>query len=189
MRKENRSLVSLPKSGKEMTMRNALVRNSLVLAAVFAAAAGPAAAADTAAAVQKTLQADYDARDQAVARRDITATLSHYAPNFVGVSRTGQTHGLPEERADFLATFSLPARPGVTHSTIQKLTLAKAGTEADVSLHRLGSLSLTDPQTHASRTVILNGTYQDIWVKHAGVWLLAREQEISVTASLNGKPL
>ncbi len=184
MRKENRTLVSLPKSGKGIMMRNVLV-----LAAVFAVAAGPAVAADTAASVQKTLQADYDARDQAVARRDIAATLSHYAPNFVGVSRTGQTHGLPEERADFLATFHLPARPGVTHSTIQKLTLAKAGTEAGVSLHRLGSLSLADPQTHTSRTVVLNGTYQDVWVKHAGVWLLAREQEVSVAASLNGKPL
>lgn len=170
-------------------MRIVLVREVLILAAVFAAAAGPAGAAETTAAVQKTLQADYDARDQAVARRDITATLSHYAPNFVGVSRTGQAHGLPEERADFLATFNLPARPGVTHSTIQKLTLAKAGTEADVSLHRLGSLSLTDPQTHVSRTVILNGTYQDVWIKHAGIWLLTREQTVSVAATLNGKPL
>lgn len=183
MRKENRTLVSLPKSGKGIMMRNVLV-----LAAVFAVAAGPTLAADTAS-VQKTLQADYDARDQAVARRDIAATLAHYAPNFVAVGRTGQTHGLPEERADFQATFNLPARPGVTHSTVQKLTLTKAGTEADVSLHRLGSLSLTDPQTHTSRTVVLNGTYQDVWVKHAGVWLLAREQEVSVAASLNGKPL
>lgn len=165
------------------------MRNALTLVALFAAAAGPAGAADTAAAVQRTLQADYDARDQAVARRDITATLAHYAPNFVAVSRTGQTHGFQEERADFLATFGLPARPGVTHSTIQKLTLTKAGTEADVSLHRLGSLSLTDAKTHTSRTVVLNGTYQDVWVKRSGVWLLAREQEISVAASLNGKPL
>lgn len=167
-----------------MTMKNALV-----LAAVLAAAAGPVMAADTAGSVQKTLQADYDARDQAVARHDITATLLHYAPSFVGVSRTGQAHGFQEERTDFLATFHLPARPGVTHSTIQKLTLTKAGTEAGVSLHRLGSLSLTDPQTHVSRTVILNGTYQDVWVRHTGVWQLVREQEISVAASLNGKPL
>ena len=115
--------------------------------------------------------------------------LAHYAPNFVGVSRTGQTHGLQEERADFLATFSLPAQPGVTHSTIQKLTLAKAGAEANVSLHRLGSLSVTNPQTHVSQTVVLNGTYQDVWVKRSGGWLLAREQEISVAASMNGKPL
>ncbi len=165
------------------------MRKTFALAALFAALTGPAFAAPTPAAVQKTLQADYDARDQAVARRDISATLAHYAPNFVGISRTGQTHGLQEERADFQATFALPARPGVTHSTIQKLTLAKAGTEADVSLHRLGSLSLPDPQTHVSRTIVLNGTYQDVWVKHSGGWLLAREQEISVAASLNGKPL
>ncbi len=169
-------------------MRNALVQSAVILAALVAVAVGPAVAADTAA-VQKTLQADYDARDQAVARRDIAATLAHYAPTFVGVSRTGQTHGLAEERADFQATFALPARPGLTHSTIQKLTMTKSGTEADVSLHRLGSLSITDPQTHVSRTVVLNGTYQDVWVKHTGVWLLTREQEISVAASLDGKPL
>ena len=165
------------------------MRIAFALAALFAAIAGPVVAAETPAAVQKTLQADYDARDQAVAKRDIAATLAHYAPNFVGVSRTGQTHGLQEERADFQATFSLPAQPGVTHSTIQKLTLTKAGTEADVSLHRLGSLSVTNPQTHVSQTVVLNGTYQDVWFKRSSVWLLAREQEISVAASLNGKPL
>ena len=165
------------------------MRIVFALAALFAALAGPAWAADTPDAVQKTLQADYDARDQAVARRDISATLAHYAPNFVGISRAGQTHGFQEERADFQETFNLPVRPGVTHSTIQKLTLTKAGTEADVSLHRLGSLSLPDPQTHVSRTIVLNGTYQDVWVKRSGGWLLAREQEISVAASLNGKPL
>ncbi len=161
----------------------------LVLAALLIAAPVSALAADTAASVQKTLQADYDARNKAVARRDIAGTLAHYAPGFVAVSRTGQTHGLAEERADFLATFSLPAQPGVTQSTIQKLTLLKAGTEADVSLHRLGSLNLIDPQTHASRTVVLNGTYQDVWAKHAGIWMLTREQEISVSATMNGKPL
>jgi len=164
------------------------MRDFLVAAALLTAALGPVEAADTAA-VQRTLQANYDARDKAVARRDIGTTLAHYAPDFVGVSRTGKTHGLQEEKADFQATFALPAQPGVTHSTIQKLTLAKAGTEADVSLHRLGSLSLPGPQTHASRTVLLNGTYQDVWVKRPAGWMLAREQEVSVTATLNGKPL
>ena len=67
--------------------------------------------------------------------------------------------------------------------------MMKSGTEADVSLHRLGSLSITNPQTHVSQMVVLNGTYRDVWVKHAGVWLLTREQEVSVAASLDGKPL
>jgi len=182
-RKENRISISLPKLGKKTKMRA-----YFMAAALLAAALGPVEAADTAA-VQRTLQANYDTRDKAVARHDIGATLAHYAPDFVGVSRSGKTHGLQEEKADFQATFALPAQPGVTHSTIQKLTLAKAGTEADVSLHRLGSLSVTDAQTHVSRTVILNGTYQDVWVKHSSGWLLAREQEISVIATLNGKPL
>ena len=158
-------------------------------AALLLAAVGPATAADTAASVQKTLQADYDSRDKAVARRDITATLAEYAPDFVGVSRTGKAHTLSEERADFLSTFALPAQPGVTQSTIEKLTLAKAGTEADVSLHRRGTLTLTDAQTHTPRTVVLNGEYQDIWMRRTGRWRLTREQAVSVTATVNGKPL
>lgn len=153
------------------------------------ALAVPAMAADTAASVQKTLQADYDSRDKAVARRDIAATLAVYAPDFVGVSRAGKAHNLPEERADFLNTFALPAQPGVTQSTIEKLTLAKAGGEADVTLHRHGTLTLTDTQTHVSRTVVLNGEYQDVWAKRAGGWRLTREQAVSVTATVNGKPL
>ena len=168
-------------------MRTSLC-SCLALVALLAAA-GPSLAAEAPAAVQKTLQADYDSRDKAVARRDLTATLAHYAPDFVALSQTGKPHGLAEERADFQATFALPARPSVTHSTIQKLSLVKAGTEADVSLHRLGSLTLTDAQTHTPRTVILNGTYQDVWIKHAGTWRLSREQAVSVTASIDGKPI
>ncbi len=160
----------------------------LTLAALLALGI-PAMAADTAASVQKTLQADYDSRDKAVARRDINATLAEYAPDFVGVSRTGKTHGLPEERVDFLNTFALPAQPGVTQSTIEKLTLAKAGAEADVTLHRRGTLTITDAQTHTPRTVVLNGEYQDVWARRSGAWRLTREQAISVTATVNGKPL
>ena len=149
----------------------------------------PALAAETTGTVQRTLQIEYENRDKAVARRDIDATLAVYAPDFVGVSRTGKAHGLSEERSDFIRTFALPAQPGVTQSTIQKLTLAKAGAEADVTLHRHGTLTLTDSQTHASRTVVLDGTYQDVWAKRTGVWRLTREQAVSVTATINGKPL
>lgn len=149
----------------------------------------PALAADMAASVQKTLQSDYDSRDKAVARRDINATLAEYAPDFVGISRTGKAHNLSEERADFLNTFALPAQPGVTQSTIEKLTLAKAGTEADVTLHRRGTLTLIDAQTRTPRTVVLNGEYQDVWARRTGGWRLTREQAVSVTATVNGKPL
>ena len=149
----------------------------------------PALAADMAATVQKTLQTSYDSRDKAVARRDINATLALYAPEFVGVSKTGKTHGLAEERADFVKTFALPASAGVTVSTIQKLTLQKAGSEADVTLHRHGTLTLTDPAAHTSRIVVLDGVYQDVWVKRPGGWRLTREQVVSAAATVDGKPL
>lgn len=163
------------------------MRNALALAALFAAA--PAFAAETPVVVQKTLQADYEARDRAVTGKNIDATLAQYAPDFVGVSRTGKTHGLKDERTDFLRTFALPAQSGGTQSAIQKLTLMKAGAEADVTLHRHGRLTLIDPQTHGSRVVILDGIYQDVWAKRAAVWLLTREQEISVKVTVNGEPL
>ncbi len=164
------------------------MRTLLTLTALLALGI-PAMAAETAATVQKTLQTDYDSRDKAVARRDINSTLAEYAPDFVGISRTGKTHGLPEERADFLKTFALPAQPGVTQSTIEKLTLAKAGTEADVTLHRRGTLTLTDPQTRTLRVVVLSGEYQDVWARRTAGWRLTREQAVSVTATVNGKPL
>lgn len=160
-----------------------MMRTFLALAALLIAA-GPTYAADTAAAVQKTLQASYDARDKAVARHDLEAVLAQYAPGFVGVSRTGKIHGLKEERADFAQTFALPVQADVTQSTIEKLTLAKAGVEAAVTLRRQGTLHLADPQTRADRTVILDGVYADVWAKRAGVWRLTREQEVSVHAAL-----
>ena len=152
--------------------------------AVLLIAVGPIQAADTAAGVQKTLQANCDARDKAVARHDLGAVLAQYAPEFVGVSRTGETHNLKEERADFVQTFALPVSADVTQSTIEKLTLTKGGTEAAVTLHRHGTLHVADPQTRGERTVILDGVYADVWAKRAGGWKLTREQELSVHAAL-----
>jgi ketosteroid isomerase-like protein len=165
------------------------MRTFWVLAGLLLGSIGPVLAAAPAAAVQKTLQADYNTRDKAVARRDIDATLAQYAPDFVGVSQTGKTHDLTEERTDFLHTFALPAQSSATQSAIQKLTLAKAGTEADVTLQRHGTLTFIDPKTHASNLLVLDGVYQDVWAKHSGKWLLAREQAVSVKATMNGKPL
>ena len=161
----------------------------LLTLTILLLAALPVSAADTAAAVQKTLQVDYDSRDKAVANRDITATLALYAPDFVGGSQSGKIHGLAEERADFLKTFALPASAGVTQSIIQKLTLQKAGTQADVTLHRHGTLTLTDPAAHVSRIVVLDGVYQDVWIKRSGGWRLTREQVISARTTVGGKLL
>ena len=156
---------------------------------VLLLAALPTFAADTTAAVQKTLQMSYESRDKAVAKRDIGATLALYAPDFVGISRAGKTHGLAEERADFIKTFALPASAGVTVSAIQRLALAKGGTEAAVTLRRHGTLTLTDPAGHTTRTVVLDGVYSDIWDKRPGGWRLTREQVVSAVATVDGKPL
>jgi ketosteroid isomerase-like protein len=139
--------------------------------------------------VQKALQAEYNDRDGAVARKDIEGTLAHYAPDFLSISTAGKTHDLKEERADFLKTFRLPAKSSVTKSLIQKVTLGKAGTEALVAVHRRGILLFADPQTQLNNVLVLDGAYQDTWDKRGGAWLLTREQASSLKATMNGKPL
>ena len=155
-------------------------------AVLLLAAALPASAADTAA-VQRALQADYSSRDAAFGRRDIGATLTYYAPDFVGISSTGKAHNLKEERLDFLKTFALPIRSSVTRSTIQKLTLA--GSEATVTLRRHGILVLVNPQTQGSDVLTLDGVFSDLWVKRPAGWRLTREQAVTVAATMNGRPL
>jgi len=167
-------------------MRKLLMTTALALAA---GALLPVARAVAPAEVQKALQADYNDRDGAVARKDIEGTLAHYAPDFLSTSTVGKTHDLKEERADFLKTFRLPAKSSVTKSTIQKVTLGKAGAEAVVAVHRQGILLFVNPQTHLNDVLVLEGAYQDIWAKRAGTWLLTREQASSLKATMNGKPL
>ena len=149
----------------------------------------PMARANAAADVQKTLQADYNDRDSSVTRKDIDGTLAHYAPDFVGVSSAGKAHDLKEERADFLHTFALPAKSSVSKSTIQKLTLGKAGAEATVTVQRHGILLFVNPQTSLNDVLALDGIFQDIWAKRPAGWALTREQTISLKATMNGKPL
>lgn len=152
-------------------------------------AAHPANAADSTTGIRKALQADYAERDSAVGRKDIGKTLAHYAPEFVGVGAAGKTHNLSEERADFLKTFALPAKSSSSTSTIQKLTVGKAGTEAVVTLGRHGVLLFANPQTKQNDVLILDGVFQDTWAKHGGDWVLTKEQTQSVQATMNGKPL
>jgi len=168
------------------------VMRRLLATAALVSAAGvlvPVARAVAPAEVQRALQADYNDRDGAVARKDIEGTLAHYAPDFTAVSTAGKTHDLKEERADFLKTFRLPAKSGVTKSLIQKVTLGKAGTEAVVAVHRQGTLLFVNPQTHFNDVLVLDGVYQDTWAKRSGAWLLTREQASSLKATMNGKPL
>lgn len=167
------------------------MRKLLMAAAVvsMAAAVIPMAGAAAQTEVRKALQADYNDRDSAVGRKDIDGTLAHYAPDFTGVSATGKTHDLKEERADFLKTFGLPAKSSVTKSTIQKVTWGKAGAEATVSVHRHGILLFVNPQTKLNNILVLDGVYQDTWAKRSGAWLLIREQVSSLKATMNGNPL
>ena len=148
----------------------------------------PAARAAAPAEVQKALQADYNDRDGAVSRKDIEGTLAHYAPDFTSVSSVGKMHDLKEERVDFLKTFRT-VKSSVTRSTIQKVTLNKAGAEAAVVVRRRGTLLVFNPQTQASNTVVLEGAYQDTWAKRGGAWLLTREQASSFKATMDGRPL
>ena len=167
-------------------MRKLLMTATLVLTA---GALLPMVRAAAPVEVQKALQADYNDRDGAVTRKDIEGTLAHYAPDFTSVSTVGKTHDLKEERADFLKTFRLPAKSSVTKSTIQKVTLGKAGAEALVSVHRHGILLFANPQTQLNQVLVLDGTYQDTWDKRGGAWLLTREQAFSFKATMDGKPL
>lgn len=139
---------------------------------------------------RKALQANYNDRDAAVGRKDVDGALAHYAPEFVGVGAAGKTHDLKEERADFVKTFTtLNPRTSDIKTTIGKLTLDKASTEAAATVSRHGVLLIVDPQTKLNNVLVLDGTYQDIWAKHAGAWRLTREQTVSLKATMNGHPL
>ncbi len=139
---------------------------------------------------QKALQANYNDRDAAVSRKDVDGALAHYAPEFVGVGMAGKSHGLKEERADFVKTFTtLNPRTSDIKTTIGKLVLAKADTEAAATVSRHGVLLIVDPQTKLNNVLVLDGTYLDTWTKRAGVWRLTREQTVSLKATMNGQPL
>lgn len=176
----------------ETVRKGSVMMRKFLTAAAMVLTAGvllPVARAAAPAEVQKAIQADYNDRDGAVSRKDVEGTLAHYAPNFTSISTAGKVHDLKEERADFLKTFRLPAKSSVTKSTIQKVALGKAGTEAFVTVRRHGLLMLTDPQTQLNHVLALDGVYQDTWDKRSGVWQLTREQASSFKPTMDGRPI
>ena len=169
-------------------MRSTFKKAPKTAALLVVTAALPALGAGTRADVQRTLQGDYNARDAAYVQKDIDGTLAHYAPDFVGVGMGGKTHGLKEERADFLKTWSaVPAKSAVIKSVIVKLTPGRA--EATVTLHRHAILLLTDSQSGLNDVLVLDGTYLDTWAKRPAGWLLTREQAVTLKATMNGHAL
>ncbi len=172
----------------------AVLAGAALVATLKATAAPPASAPPAPATVladtRKALQVNYTDRDGAVSRKDVDGALGHYAPEFVGVGLAGKAHDLKEERADFVKTFTtLNPRTSDIKTTIDKLTLAKAKTEAAATVSRHGVLLIVDPQTKLNNVLVLDGTYQDTWAKRAGAWRLTREQTISLKATMNGQPL
>lgn len=169
------------------TQNTAAALTALATLMILPALAAPA---NTLADARKALQANYNDRDAAVCRKDVDGALAHYAPEFVGIGMAGKSHDLKEERADFVKTFTtLNPRTSDIKTTIGKLALAKASTEAAATVSRHGVLLIVDPQTKLNNVLVLDGTYQDTWAKRAGVWRLTREQTVSLKATMNGQPL
>lgn len=148
------------------------------------------AKADTKAEVNKAIQTAYDSEDAAMARKDIEGYLAYHATDFIAIGKKGQTQGLEKERRSMLEFFTLPWKSGQFSSEIQDIKLNdKQGKQATVTVKRMGSIELVDPQTRRSGTLETEAVLRHFWVKEQKGWRLKREKAISLKAFMDGKPL
>ena len=160
---------------------NAYVLGALRLGKTYAAVAptatpplpDPSPGADGGAApdIKPILQAAYDARSEAMGRRDPDAVIASQSATFALVDAAGKPH--PQTRQDLATLFRANAR--VQESvTLDAVSLDDAGDGATASAHdRLIILPKSGPGVQTDTTV------RDFWVRKDGAWHLARRRVLT----------
>ena len=134
---------------------------------------------------RKAIQAAYAGMDKATSSRSASDYSAYLLPSYVGVDEKGvETEGKAKSVQALSQAF---AQVSTAKSTTQILTLVLQDGGAVVTTHS----NLTLSGTKNSRPFIIKSEsrVRDFWIKSGGRWLLRRERIVSITESLNGRPM
>ena len=137
--------------------------------------------ADTAAQARKAIQAAYDQQDAAQARKDLNATFAHCAPEFKDISKDGRVVTLTQARASLTQAYAM-AKSIKVRTTIADLHLT--GNKAIVTTKQHAVVTLVNPRTSRTMTLMDDEVDQDTWVKRSNRWWATESKTLKETRSV-----
>ena len=110
-----------------------------------------------------------------MARKDVAGAEVGFAPDFVGISRTGQRFSLAEHQAGMPQMMAAVKRMKRT-TVIQRFAATAKMAQAQTETIMAGTVQ--DPRTGKTITGATDTITLDVWVKSGGGWLQRQTQEV-----------
>lgn len=142
---------------------------TLLLISLIATA--PAVLAQDTASVQKAIQAQYEKRNAAAKKKDVTGALSINTPDFVALDPTGTKRTLTQLRPLLSEAFANTSSYLVT-TQIKSVKLT--GNKATVNTNDTAKLTSKNNKVEE-----VTRAYEDIWVKQGTQWLRQQSRTLS----------
>lgn len=133
-----------------------------------------------------TIQSAVQKMDKAANNRDADGYVAFAHPDFVSINKTGKEtiHGKKEALKRSRRTFA-----GLTQikvrTTITSISFSNEGAVVDTT----SNLSASMVKSGKSFELKGTGTFRDLWVEKAGVWLQKKSQTLTETLTVNGQPI
>jgi ketosteroid isomerase-like protein len=133
-----------------------------------------------------TIQSAVQKMDKAASNRDADGYVAFAHPDFVSINKTGKEtiHGKKEALKRSRRAFS-----GLTQikvrTTITSISFSNEGAVVDTT----SNLSASMVKSGKSFELKGTGTFRDLWVENAGVWLQKKSQTLTETLTVNGQPM
>jgi uncharacterized protein (TIGR02246 family) len=134
---------------------------------------------------RKAIQAAYNRRNAAMAKKDLKTVWSSMAKNYVSISKDGRRLSGAQLRA-MMTPFLMGIKSAKGTSTIRRVTLQ--GNAATVEVAENGTVVGVHPQSKQEVVTRTNSRSLDKWVKVNGRWLIVQSKTLSESMTVNSKP-
>lgn len=121
---------------------------------------------------------------KAIEKRDTDAFVSVTHPDFVAINAAGKEkiHGQEALRKGIAVVFA-HATKSSQHSSVNNITFTKDGAIVEF----VSETKFTIVENGKTKEIVESGTYRDLWVQKAGVWLEKRARAIEESFTIDGQ--
>ncbi len=163
------------------------MRRTPFLLLIALALSASASYADPTGDTRHAIQAAYNQMNAAAANKDVNGSVAYYTPDYTATDIHGKVTNVAQGRQAAQTLFA-QAQSVSGKTTVTSLTLNNPGQATVLERgHLVMDLAVT-AQTGGPVSVVLETTSRDLWVKLAKGWRMKREQVLTETFTMNGKP-
>ncbi|MBI3987154.1 MAG: hypothetical protein HY343_09550 [Lentisphaerae bacterium] len=135
--------------------------------------------------VAQAIQEQYNAKNEAIAKKDMAAVWKLRTRDYTDVS-DGTGRGVAELQPKQALLFEKASSLQGT-SKVENVTLS--GTTAVVRVRESGTMIVPNPQVGQDVVMMNEGVWLETWVLDNGQWLTRQSKVLTNSITINGKPV